>query len=446
MPGAEMIIEREKIDSNIIKISGRLMDAGRKAYLVGGAVRDIVFGREPQDFDLLTDATCDEIKKIFKNVVAYGMKHGTSIVVMEKKPYDVTSFKDGDAPAGDLENDLATRDFTINAMACDMADMNLLDPFGGMSDFSNRTIKCVLNPEDRFNKDPLRLLRAVRQAARFGFSIEENTFAAMKALSGKIIISAPERIASELIKLFAAEKSGRCLDYLVKSGIWEKLAEKYFRGHFPDFKFADFDLKASFFKSFTCLPAENTILKLSFFILYFLYFCGGPKLFEIDMKSIARCLHSMKFARSEFDPAAALVFIASSELKNAGRKNFKAGDDEITAKKDMFGFYKISKQKDICKDAYILCENFFTAAGEAEKAMRYSSLSSALERVISERHPVFLEDLAVDGDVLKKVFGMGECHRIGEMLKLAQNDVIEDKSANVREELIARIRAKLIKH
>ncbi len=441
-----MIIEREKIDDNIIKIAARLMDAGRKAYLVGGAVRDIVFGREPQDFDLLTDATCLEIKKLFRNVVAYGMKHGTAIVVMEKKPYDLTSFKDGDAPAGDLENDLATRDFTINAMACDMADMKLLDPFGGLSDFSNKSIKCVLNPEDRFNKDPLRLLRAVRQAARFGFSIEDKTFSAMKELSPKIVTSAPERIASEIMKLFDAEKSGRCIDYMVKSGIWKSLAEKFFGVYFPRLDLAGFDLKASFFKGFTCLPPENAVLKLSFFILYFLHSCGGTKLFEIDMKSVARCLHSMKFARSEFEPASALVFIAASEFRNSCRNNFKAGDDLITAKKDMLGYYKLSKQKDICKDVYILCENFFAAAGEAGNAMRFASLSEALERVAVENHPVFLEDLAIDGEMLKQVFGMGECHRIGEMLKFAQNEAVVDKSANTREELIARIRSKLIKH
>ncbi len=441
-----MVVERQKIDGNILRIAASLMDSGYKAYLVGGAVRDIIFGREPQDFDLLTDATCSEIKRLFKNVVAYGMKHGTVMVIMEKKPYEVTSFKDGDAPAGDLENDLATRDFTINAMACDMADMSLMDPFGGIADFSNKIIKCVLKPEDRFNKDPLRLLRAVRQASRFGFSIEENTFSAMKELSHKIILSAPERIASELIKLFDAEKSGIYLDYLVSSGIWEKLSEKYFREYFPDFKFAGFSLEASFLKSFSSLSREDAILKLSFFILYFLYSCGGSKLFEIDMKNIARCLHSMKFARSDFDPVAALVFIAASELSNSGRKNFKAGDEEITAKKDMFQFYKISKQKDICRTAYILCENFFAVAGESEKAKRYASLSTALGRVLAGNHPVFLEDLAVNGDMLKQIFGMGECHRIGEMLKIAQNEVIEDRNANCREELVERIKAKLIKH
>ncbi|HNY13691.1 MAG TPA: polynucleotide adenylyltransferase, partial [Candidatus Wallbacteria bacterium] len=85
-----MVVERQKIDGNILRIAASLMDSGYKAYLVGGAVRDIIFGREPQDFDLLTDATCSEIKRLFKNVVAYGMKHGTVMVIMEKKPYEVT--------------------------------------------------------------------------------------------------------------------------------------------------------------------------------------------------------------------------------------------------------------------------------------------------------------------------------------------------------------------
>lgn len=432
-------LPREKIDPGIFKIAGRLREKGFSSYLVGGAVRDIVFGREPKDFDLATDAPCEAVREIFKSVVPYGMKHGTVIVVSGGKPYDVTSFMDGEAPPLNIENDLSLRDFTINAMACDMGSLELIDPHGGVRDFQSGTIRCVGRPEDRFAKDPLRMLRAVRQAAQFGFSIDEGTFAAMKDACATIERSAPERISAELVKAFSAGCGSKYVRYLVESGVWGSVAEKYLGTRSA--ALARKPAYNNFLIACDSLAGAHYRLKLSLLIV-FTFYCDSAERAAPELPDFRKCkklLRDLKFSGEDFEPMAAFVSLSLGQIAAGGRRDRPA--NEASVKKDMAAFFAATSQKNVCKDVYALCEAFFKILGMSNEANAYYEGLRMLEEVARDNHPVFIEDLAVDGETLKKVFSLGQSSRIGEMLRYAQDAVIETPSDNRKDVLVKKIAA-----
>ena len=206
-----------KIPSDVKNVMNILTSAGHKAYVVGGCVRDSIMGREPNDWDVTTSATPDRIKELFSSfrTVDTGIQHGTVLIVSGKTPVETTTFrvdgeyKDNRHPesvsfTSDIKDDLARRDFTINAMAYNETD-GLIDPFGGADDIKNKIIRCVGDADTRFGEDALRIMRAVRFSSVLGFSIEENT--SQSILKNENLLSgiAAERISNELIKLLCGE-------------------------------------------------------------------------------------------------------------------------------------------------------------------------------------------------------------------------------------------------
>ena len=173
---------------------GALRRAGYEACPVGGCVRDLLLGRAPGDWDIATSARPEAVTALFERTVPTGLKHGTVTVLLGGMALEVTTFRgesgysDGRHPdrvtfGVGLREDLARRDFTINAMAL-APDGSVLDPFGGRADLARRLIRCVGEPERRFTEDALRMLRAVRFAAQLGFSLEARTAAAL-AVTGR---------------------------------------------------------------------------------------------------------------------------------------------------------------------------------------------------------------------------------------------------------------------
>lgn len=187
------------------------------AYIVGGCVRDSLLGRVPKDWDICTSAKPYEIIQCFQNrrIIETGLKHGTVAVVIDDNQYEITTFRvdgkysdnrhpDSVQYVSSVETDLARRDFTINAMAYN-DDAGLIDPFGGASDIKKQTISCVRNPDDRFREDALRIMRALRFASVYGFSIDEDTARSIHQNRSLLHNIAAERITSELSKLICGE-------------------------------------------------------------------------------------------------------------------------------------------------------------------------------------------------------------------------------------------------
>lgn len=181
-----------------------------EAYAVGGCVRDSILGREPNDWDITTSASPEEVKALFRRTIDTGIEHGTVTIMVDKVGYEVTTYRidgkyeDGRHPTEvtftrNLKEDLLRRDFTVNAMAYNDTD-GLVDIFGGLEDIENKVIRCVGDPRARFTEDALRLLRAIRFAAQLGYTIEDETRAAMKEIAGNLTKISAERIQTELVK------------------------------------------------------------------------------------------------------------------------------------------------------------------------------------------------------------------------------------------------------
>ena len=224
-----------RLDAGAAALLARLHGAGYAAYAVGGCVRDSLLGRTPQDWDLCTSARPEQVLALFGEgqCIPTGLQHGTVTIKYGGQLYETTTFRtegaysDGRHPDAvcfvpDVREDLARRDFTINAMAYS-AEEGLIDPFGGRDDLAAHLVRAVGEPERRFEEDALRILRLYRFAARFGFAIDPATGAAARALGPHLDCVSAERIQEELLKLLAAPRPGSYLEPAVLAVILPEL-------------------------------------------------------------------------------------------------------------------------------------------------------------------------------------------------------------------------------
>ena len=223
------------LDPGAAALLTRLHAAGHAAYAVGGCVRDSLLGQTPHDWDLCTSATPEQVLELFgeAHCIPTGLQHGTVTVKQGGELYEVTTFRtegaysDGRHPdhvafVPDVKEDLARRDFTINAMAYN-AEEGLIDPFGGQSDLAAGIVRAVGEPQRRFEEDALRILRLYRFAARFRFAIDPATGQAARALCRHLDCVSEERIAEELSRLLAAPAPGAYLEAEVLAVIFPEL-------------------------------------------------------------------------------------------------------------------------------------------------------------------------------------------------------------------------------
>ena len=224
-----------KIDPGAALLLDALHGAGHAAYAVGGCVRDSLLGLDPHDWDLCTSARPEQVMALFgeEKCIPTGLQHGTVTVKQGGRLYETTTFRtegaysDGRHPDAvcfvpEVREDLARRDFTINAMAYS-AEEGLIDPFGGRDDLAAHIVRAVGEPERRFEEDALRILRLYRFAARFGFAIDPATGAAARALGPHLDCVSAERIQEELLKLLAAPRPGSYLEPAVLAVILPEL-------------------------------------------------------------------------------------------------------------------------------------------------------------------------------------------------------------------------------
>ena len=224
-----------KLDPGAALLLDALHGAGHAAYAVGGCVRDSLLGLDPHDWDLCTSARPEQVMALFgeETCIPTGLQHGTVTVKQGGRLYETTTFRtegaysDGRHPDAvcfvpDVREDLARRDFTLNAMAYS-AEEGLIDPFGGRDDLAAHLVRAVGEPERRFEEDALRILRLYRFAARFGFAIDPATGAAARALGPHLDCVSAERIQEELLKLLAAPRPGSYLEPAVLAVVLPEL-------------------------------------------------------------------------------------------------------------------------------------------------------------------------------------------------------------------------------
>jgi poly(A) polymerase len=230
VPRSEHTISRKLIDPDAVKVLYRLHRAGYQAYLVGGGVRDLLVDRRPKDFDISTDAHPHQVKRLFRNCRLIGRRFRLAHVHFGDKIVEVSTFRRRSDPVegeteedilirsdntfGNAEEDALRRDFTINGLFYDIGTFSLIDYVGGLDDLKDRVIRTIGNPDIRFREDPVRMIRAVKFAARLGFTIEPQTFEAILRHRDELAKSAQPRLLEEVYRLLgggAAEVSFRLL-------------------------------------------------------------------------------------------------------------------------------------------------------------------------------------------------------------------------------------------
>ncbi len=204
-----------RIPKDAKSIIDKLSGAGYEAYIVGGCVRDCLLGLAPDDWDITTNALPEQVKELFRRTIDTGIEHGTVTVMIGDEGYEVTTYRtdgaysDGRHPdkvtfVPSLEEDLKRRDFTINAMAYNDSE-GLVDLFGGREDIEKKLIRCVGCADERFSEDALRMMRAVRFAAKLGYGIDDEALASIKKLAPTLSKVSAERITTELTKLLVSD-------------------------------------------------------------------------------------------------------------------------------------------------------------------------------------------------------------------------------------------------
>lgn len=427
-----------EIPSYVIKVINMLKQNGRQAFVVGGCVRDMLLGNTPKDYDVATSATIREITAFFPKTVPIGERHGTIAVLIDGNTVEVSTFK-GNTLAGNskgpisLEQDLALRDFTVNAMAIDESG-KLYDPFGGREDIKKRIIRAPRNqPDQRFNEDPLRMMRAVRFSSTLGFSLHEGTNEAIVRQNDLIKKATPERVREELNRILTSGLPSKGIRILMETGL--------LRHFMPEaVAMAGFDQRnirhdKDVFDH-TMAVVEAVPPRLNVRLAALLHDIGKPDTFSIDEKGVGHfyghhllgrklteeILRRLKYDNKTIDDVSVLVTEHMSrfpKLRNASMKRLvnRVGENNL---EDLFDL----QRADISGSA---------------PPFDFSSLDALQEgigRILSEKPPMTVKDLDVNGHDLIGI-GFKPGLEIGKVLDLLMEVVLEDPEQNSREILLA---------
>lgn len=425
-------------------IINHLNQNGYNAYLVGGCVRDIILGRTPNDWDICTNATPDEMIYVFKDnkIIPTGLKHGTITIVVDDETFECTTFRndgeysDGRRPdnvsfTNSLLDDLQRRDFTINAIAYNISE-GFIDPFNGMKDIENKIIRCVGNPYERFNEDGLRIMRAVRFSAQLGFEIEYCTKKAMNELVDNLDNISNERINSELCKIMSSNYAyliivykhilckiipefKECIDYNQNNPYHIYALHKHIGVALIEAANPDMIVNLSILfhdigKPHCCTVGEDR----------YSHFKGHGRVSADITESIMKRL---KFDNDTINKVKELVFYHDAtfdaESKHVKRWLNKLGEDQ---------FRRLLK----IRVADIKAQN---PKYEKERIEKISGIQMLLDDILQENECFTLKDLAINGkDLIEQ--GIPQGRLIGEILETLLIMVIDGEIKNEKENLI----------
>jgi poly(A) polymerase len=237
IPRDQHIISRKNISKAALRVLYRLNESGYSAYLVGGAVRDLLLGLQPKDFDVATDATPDDVKRLFRNCRLIGRRFRLAHVVFGPEIIEVATFRgtgedggEGDRHIvdgrivrdniwGTIEEDALRRDFRVNAMYYDISDFSVRDYVGGMQDLDDRMLRLIGDPDTRYHEDPVRMLRAARLAAKLDMRIDNGAMAPFEKLGPLLADASPARLFDESLKMFLSGNGAKSFRMLEHCGL-----------------------------------------------------------------------------------------------------------------------------------------------------------------------------------------------------------------------------------
>lgn len=442
---------------DVISLLEKLEQAGYEAYVVGGAVRDAILGRTVNDYDLTTSATPEEIMEVFKEykIIPTGIQHGTVTIMVGDEGREITTFRtDGqysDSRHPDsvnfvrsLKEDLARRDFTINALACDKLG-NVIDYYNGLNDLTNKIIRCVGEPIYRFKEDALRILRGLRFSAQLDFSIDPETASAMLELQETLNNVSKERIRIELNKMFGCSNSEH-LSKLLKD--YKQIMAVIIPELIPCMEvIPEISYHDSMVYTHLCNVVKN-IEKQDYLlrIVAYLHDIGKPETFayneekkkitfynhDIKGAEIAyNILKRLKYTKEEIDEVVLLIRYHNDPTKVnekwVRRKLNKFSGDSVKLRK-LF----------ILKLADVRDHKFFKTWQYA----KYTQLNTILDDILNEDQCFLLKNLAVNGYDMMALGLVKE--NIGKALDILLNAVIDGQVENNHDALIEFIKKKKI--
>lgn len=435
-----------KIPKEAEKIIEKLNKSGFEAYAVGGCVRDSLLGKEPQDWDICTSARPEQTEKCLKEykIIETGIKHGTVTVLAEGKPFEVTTYRvDGKylnnrkpeqvCFVENIREDLGRRDFTINAMAYNRED-GIVDMFGGQEDLKHRIIRCAGEAEVRFEEDALRILRALRFASVLGFDIEEKTSDAMRKKKHLLRNISKERIQMELVKLLMGDGAG---EILVKYSDVLAAALPQIEpmiGFEQNNIHHSFDVWQHSAEALKYTPKDK-VLRLA----ALLHDSGKPFCYTCDEEGTG---HFYGHAGLSEEKAAEIMreLRFDNQTKHEVCQLVKYHDGEIIPERRYVKRWlnKMGKEQ----FARLLQLKYADMMGQSmykrtEKQQALNKIHRVMEEVLEEEECFSLRDLAVNGRDLTDMGITGK--RVGELLNVMLEDVIEGRLENKKSVLLESI-------
>lgn len=423
------------IPQRVRNILERLRERGHEAYVVGGAVRDLYMKRAVKDWDIATSAAVDEIPSIFQELKSFSLKHETVTLLQGGRHCEVSGFRASRLGGEGIEGDLAHRDFTMNAMAHPIAS-GIVDPFGGRRDIDARIVRAVGRPEERFEEDPLRLMRAVRFAAEFGFRIEHATRRAVERMPERLGSVASERVRDELVKLLLSPSPAGGVRLMKRLGLLEAVLPELLEG-------VGMRQNPAFHRFTVFRHTLETVKRVE------------P---DPDLR-LAALLHDIAKPRVREEIAGKFRFYGhAGESARVARQvmgRLRFGNARTDRVSHLIGLHmRDLDYRAEWSDAAV--RRFFRAVGEANLTPFFSLREADLRAhgVMDDKLPLFLHlkerarkllespfpkgtrDLAIDGRRVMEVLGIGPGPDVGRALHRLLEKVLEDPGLNTETALV----------
>jgi tRNA nucleotidyltransferase (CCA-adding enzyme) len=452
---------QQSVPEEVRELCQRLKDAGHRSWVVGGCVRDELLREESAghelargDWDIATSARPEQVVKLFRRVIPTGIQHGTVTVLMKQGQYEVTTLRgettytDGRRPdavyfVDDIKDDLARRDFTINAIAYDVLEDRLIDPFGGAQDLATRSLRAVGVASERFAEDGLRVLRGARFVASLELTIEPETARAIEPSLASYRKVSAERIRDEWLKTMKARQPSRAFEVMKDHGILAISAPEMLESvGCEQNRYHAFDVWGHAMACLDAAPAQPVLR-----VAALLHDVGKPRSRAFSDKTNDYTFYEHERIGAEMvEPLLARLRFSNEERQRITalvRHHLICYDAAWSDGAVRRWIRRVTPE--LVPELYLLNEADVRGKGRdcSSDLEALSALKQHVERVIAAGAAFSIRDLAVDGRVLMQELALAPGPDLGRILKLLLDEVVDDPSKNQRDVLVERARALL---